>query len=85
MLMMAGSRWARTRAEAHQQRRLRARLEKPIALRRAEPRSAFQSCRNQIDAPHFACPLKTGWSKRNSKNENCKYAEGAPSRGGRVL
>jgi hypothetical protein len=34
------------------QRCLQARHKEPLALRRVEPRPAFQSCRNQIDAPH---------------------------------
>src|SRR6478609_673759 len=37
------------------QRRLQARLEKPLTLRWGEPRPASQRRLNQINAPHFAC------------------------------
>jgi hypothetical protein len=37
------------------QRRLQARLEKPIALRWVEPRPTLHRGLKQINAPHFAC------------------------------
>jgi hypothetical protein len=48
------------------QRRLRERLEKPLALRCVEPRPAFHHSLNQINAPHLVN------LKRNSAKENRK-------------
>ena len=63
------------------QRRTDERLEKLVALRRVEPRPALHRGRDQIDAPHSRCPLKSGSDKRNAKNEKRKYAEVVRSRG----
>ena len=63
------------------QRRLQARLEKPLALLRVEPRPALHCGRDQIDAPHSHSLLKSGLGKRNTKNEKRKYAEDVRSRG----
>jgi hypothetical protein len=62
------------------QRRLQARLEKPLALLRVEPRPAFQSCRNQINASHLASLWKVRLSKRNHENKYPKYSQGSRSR-----
>jgi hypothetical protein len=41
------------------QRSLHARLENPRALLWGEPRPASHRSLNQINSPHFACPLKS--------------------------
>jgi hypothetical protein len=55
--------------------RIDERLEKLVALRRVEPRPALHCGRNQIDAPHFAFPLKSGSGKRNHENKYPKYSQ----------
>jgi hypothetical protein len=60
--------------------RLQERLGKPLALAIIEPRPAFQSCRNQIDAPQFGFPSKRIGQTKHEKRKLQICGRGAVER-----
>ena len=62
-------------SSAEPQRRPQEHLGKPLALAIIEPRPAFQSYRDQINAPHMRALKGPTLSKRKHKNKNPKYSQ----------